>query len=61
MGSISAGVFHAKAIIFVCIHDTPGGGGFTVSGQTKGMSGCPTCVDGTTSIYFPSSRKLVFM
>jgi hypothetical protein len=27
MGSISAGVFHAKAIIFVCIHDTPGGGG----------------------------------
>jgi hypothetical protein len=27
-----------KAIIFICIHDAPGG--FTISGQTKGKSGC---------------------
>jgi hypothetical protein len=51
--------FTLKAIIFVCIHDAPGG--FIVSGQTKGKSGCPVCVDGTASIYLPSSRKLVFM
>jgi hypothetical protein len=44
-----------KAIIFVCIHDAPGG--FTVSGQTKGKSGCPICVDGTASVYLPSSRN----
>jgi hypothetical protein len=36
-------------------------GGFTVSGKTKGKSGCPICVDGTASVYLPSSRKLVFM
>jgi hypothetical protein len=48
------------AIIFVCIHDAPGG--FTVSGQTKGKSGaCPICVDGITSVYLTSSRKLVYM
>jgi hypothetical protein len=48
------------AIIFVCIHDAPGD--FTLSGQTKGKSGvCPICVDGTASVYIPSSRKLVYM
>jgi hypothetical protein len=51
--------FTLKAIIFVCNHDALGG--FIVSGQTKGKSGCPVCVDGTTSVYLPSSRKLVFM
>jgi hypothetical protein len=48
-----------KAMIFICIHDSPGG--FTVSRQTKQKSGCPVCVDGTISDYLPSSRKLVFM
>jgi hypothetical protein len=48
-----------KAIIFVCIRDTPGG--FTVSRQTKGKSICHVCVDGTALVYLPSSRKLVFM
>jgi hypothetical protein len=48
-----------KVIIFVCIHDTPGG--FTVSGQTKGKSRCPICVDGSALVYLPSSKKLVFM
>jgi hypothetical protein len=48
------------AIIFICIHDAPGG--FTLSGQTKGKSGaCPVCVDGTASVYLPSSRKLVYI
>jgi hypothetical protein len=51
--------FTLKAIIFVCIHDAPRG--FTVSGQTKGKSGCPVCTDGTASVYLPSSRKLVLM
>jgi hypothetical protein len=52
--------FTLYAIIFVCIHDAPRG--FTVSGQTKGKSGaCPICVDGTASVYLPSSRKLVYM
>jgi hypothetical protein len=52
--------FTLYAIIFVCIHDAPGG--FTVLGQTKGKSGaCSICVDGTTSVYLPSSRKLVYM
>jgi hypothetical protein len=51
--------FTLKAIIFVCIHDAFEG--FTVSGQTKGKSGCPVCVDGTASVYLSSSRKLVFM
>jgi hypothetical protein len=52
--------FTLYAIIFVSIHDAPGG--FTVSGQTKGKSGtCPVCVDGTTSVYLSSSRKLVYM
>jgi hypothetical protein len=50
--------FTLKAIIFVCIQDAPRG--FTVSGQTKGKSGCPICMDGTASVYLPSSRKLVF-
>jgi hypothetical protein len=36
-------------------------GGFTISGQTKGKSGCPICMDGTTLVYLPSSRKLIFM
>jgi hypothetical protein len=53
------GNFTLKTIIFVCIHDAPGG--FTVSGQTKEKSRCYICVDGTASIYLPSSRKLVFM
>jgi hypothetical protein len=48
-----------KAFIFVCIHDAPGG--FIVTGQTKGKSGCPICMDETVSIYLPSSRKLVFI
>jgi hypothetical protein len=52
--------FTLYAIIFVCIHDALGG--FTLSGQTKGKSGaCPICIDGTTSVYLPSSRKLVYM
>jgi hypothetical protein len=52
--------FTLYAIIFVSIHDAFGG--FTVSGQTKGKSGtCPVCVDGTTSVYLSSSRKLVYM
>jgi hypothetical protein len=51
--------FTLKAIIFICIRDALRG--FTISGQTKGKSGCPVCVDGTASIYLPSSRKLVFM
>jgi hypothetical protein len=51
--------FMQRAIIWVCIHDTPRG--FTVTRQNKGKSGCPICVDGTASIYLPSSRKLVFM
>jgi hypothetical protein len=52
--------FTLYAIIFVCIHDAPGG--FTLSGQTKGKSGaCHICVDGTASVYLPSSRKLVYM
>jgi hypothetical protein len=51
--------FTIKAIICVCIHDALGG--FILSGQTKGKSGCPICVDGTASVYLPSSRKLVFM
>jgi hypothetical protein len=51
--------FMLKVIIFVCIHDTPGG--FTVSGQTKGKSRCPICVDGSALVYLPSSKKLVFM
>jgi hypothetical protein len=52
--------FTLYAIIFVCIHDVPGG--FTLSGYTKGKSGTsPVCVDGTASVYLPASRKLVFM
>jgi hypothetical protein len=51
--------FMLKVIIFVCIQDALGG--FTVSRQTKGKSRCPICVDGTVSVYLPSSRKLVFM
>jgi hypothetical protein len=48
------------AIIFVCICDAPGG--FIVLGQTKGKSGtCPVCIDGTTSVHLPSSKKLVFI
>jgi hypothetical protein len=47
--------FTLYAIIFVCIHDAPGG--FTISGHTKGKSGaCPICVDGTALVYLPSSR-----
>jgi hypothetical protein len=52
--------FTLYAIIFVCICDAPGG--FTLLGQTKGKSGaCPVYVDGTASVYLPSSRKLVCM
>jgi hypothetical protein len=52
--------FTLYAIIFVCIHDAPGA--FTLSGQTKGKSGaCPVHGDGTSSVYLPSSRKLVYM
>jgi hypothetical protein len=51
--------FTLKSILFVCIHDAPGG--FIVSGQTKGKSGCPICMDGTASVYLLSSKKLVFM
>jgi hypothetical protein len=51
--------FTLKAIIFICIHDLPGG--FTISGQTKGKSRCPVYVDRTASVYLPSFRKLVFM
>jgi hypothetical protein len=52
--------FTLYTIIFVCIYDAPGG--FTVSGQTKGKScACPICVNGTASVYLPSSRKLVYI
>jgi hypothetical protein len=51
--------FTLKAIIFVYIHDALGG--FTVSGQAKGKTKCIVCVDGTASVYLPSSKKLVFM
>jgi hypothetical protein len=67
-------LFTLKAILFAWIemdsqyqgklkervdaHDAPGA--FTVSWQTKGKSRCPICMDGTTSVYHPSSRKLVF-
>jgi hypothetical protein len=52
--------FTLYAIIFVCIHDAPGG--FTLSRQTKGKSGvCPICIDEIASVYLPSSRKLVYM
>jgi hypothetical protein len=52
--------FTLYAIIFVCIHDAHRG--FILLGQTKGKSGaCPVCVDGTASVYLPSSRKLVYM
>jgi hypothetical protein len=51
--------FTLKIIIFVYIHDAPGG--FIVSGQTKEKRGCPVCVDEIASVYLPSSRKLVFM
>jgi hypothetical protein len=52
--------FTLYAIIFICIHDAFGG--FKVSGQTKGKSGTyPICVNGTTSVFLPSSRKLVYM
>jgi hypothetical protein len=48
------------AIIFVCIHDVPGG--FTISRQTKGKSGaCPVYVDGIASVYLPSFKNLVYM
>jgi hypothetical protein len=51
---------HYKEAMFVCIHDALGD--ITLSGQTKGKSGaCPICIDGTTSVYLPSFRKLVFM
>jgi hypothetical protein len=52
--------FNLRAIIFVTIHDSPGGA--TLSGQkTKGKNGCVVCVDGTASLYLKSSKKLVFM
>jgi hypothetical protein len=52
--------FTLYTIIFVCIHDAPGG--FTLPGQTKGKSDtCPICVDRTVSVYLLSSRKLVYM
>lgn len=52
--------FNLRAIIFVTIHDSPGGA--TLSGQkTKGKNGCVVCVDGTASMYLKSSKKLVFM
>jgi hypothetical protein len=52
--------FTLYAIIFICIHDATGG--FTVLGQTKGKSDAyPICVDGTVSMYLPSSKKLVYM
>jgi hypothetical protein len=51
--------FTLYAIIFICIHDAPGG--FTLLGQTKGKSGAyPVCVDGTALVCLPSSRKLVY-
>jgi hypothetical protein len=52
--------FTLYAIIFICIHDAPRG--FTLSGQTKGKCGaCLVCVDGTTLVYLPSYRKLVYI
>jgi hypothetical protein len=38
--------FMLKIIMFVYIHDAPRG--FTVSGKSKGKSGCPIYVDRTT-------------
>jgi hypothetical protein len=46
--------FNLRAIIFVTVHDAPGG--FTLSGQTKGKNGCVVCVDGTSSVYLKSSK-----
>jgi hypothetical protein len=51
--------FTLKAIRFVWIHDALGG--FTVLGQTKGKSRYPICMDGTASVYLPSSKKLIFL
>jgi hypothetical protein len=52
--------FILYTIIFVCIYDAPGG--FTLSGQTKGKSDAyPIYVDGTASVYLPSSKKLMYM
>jgi hypothetical protein len=48
--------FTLKVIIFVCINDALGG--FTVSGQTKGKSGCLICMDETASVYLPSFKKI---
>jgi hypothetical protein len=59
VGSVSVGVFHAKSN-HIYFHPWCSRG-FTVSGQTKGKSGCHVCMDGTASVYLPSSRKLVFM
>jgi acid phosphatase class B len=48
------------ALIFVYIHDAPGG--FTLLGQTKGKNdACLIFVDGTALGYLLSSRKLVYM
>jgi hypothetical protein len=58
--SICHEYFNLRAIIFVTIHDSPGGA--LLSGQkTKEKNGCVVCVDGTASMYLKSSKKLVFM
>jgi hypothetical protein len=60
VGPVSAGVFHIVCNHIHLHHDAPVG--FTLSGQTKEKSDtCPVCVDGTASVYLPSSRKLVYM
>jgi hypothetical protein len=52
--------FTLYAILFICIYDAPRG--FTLSGQTKEKCGaCPICIDGTTLVHLPSSRKLVYV
>jgi hypothetical protein len=59
VGSISAGVFHAKSN-HICLHPWCSRGLYSIR-ETKGKRGCPICVDGTALIYLSSFRKLVFM
>jgi hypothetical protein len=60
--SISRSISHCMQSYLFASMMLPEGGGVTLSGQTKGKSGtCHMCVDETTSVYLPSSRKLVYM
>uniref|UniRef100_A0A0A8Z9T7 Uncharacterized protein n=1 Tax=Arundo donax TaxID=35708 RepID=A0A0A8Z9T7_ARUDO len=48
-----------RAIIFVTVNDYPML--FSLLGQIKGKKGCVVYLDETTSVYLPSSTKLLFM